>query len=156
MPDENELNEFKNIIEEGRKLPVHFTRDVIMKAPPDDIMNSMTKSILILSSYDKLLKNTDLGNTVRQCIQLVAEIPLLAVYAYNHFTNNCSMYIHRSYPLLSTAENLLILLRLDKKYTTIEVGHTVYSMSDPRGSIFKSFVIKLAEEKGRKKDITLY
>ena len=94
-----------------------------MKAPSEDIMNSMTRSILTLASYDKNAKDISVSNSLRQCIQLISEFPLLAVYgynAYNHYDNNESMYIHNPDPELSTAENLLRLMRPDKKYTPIE------------------------------------
>ena len=86
-------------------------------------MNSMTRSILTLASYDKNAKDISVSNSLRQCIQLISEFPLLAVYgyhAYNHYENNQSMYIHNSDPELSTAENLLRMLRPDMKYTPTE------------------------------------
>ena len=94
-----------------------------MKAPSDDIMNSMTRSILTLASYDKTAKDTSVGNSLRQCIQLIGEFPLLAVYgyhAYNYYENMDSMVIHRPDPTLSTAENLLMMLRPDKAYSRTE------------------------------------
>ena len=94
-----------------------------MKAPSEDIMNSMTRSILTLASYDKNAKDISVSNSLRQCIQLISEFPLLAVYgyhAYNHYENNQSMYIHNPDPELSTAENLLRMLRPDMKYTPTE------------------------------------
>ena len=123
MPDENELEEFKNIIRECRTLPNNFTRDVIMKAPSSDIMNSMTRSILTLASYDDNAIDTTIPNALRQCIQLISEFPLLAVYAYhayNYSEKQESMIIHRPDPALSTAENILMMLRPDKKYTKTE------------------------------------
>nr|WP_253289316.1 citrate/2-methylcitrate synthase [Clostridium sp. MSJ-8] len=123
LPDDNQLEEFSNIIGQSRTLPTNFTRDVIMKAPSSDIMNSMTKSILTLASYDETIKDNSISNSLRQCIQLISLFPLLAVYgyhSYNHYENDESMYIHRPDPKLSTAENLLMLLRPDKKYTPVE------------------------------------
>lgn len=123
MPDENEAAEFSRIIGECRCLPTNFTRDVIMKAPSKDIMNSMTRSILTLASYDDNLDSPDISNSIRQCIQLIAQFPMLAAYAYhayNHYDNDDSMYIHRPDPALSTSENLLMMLRPDKKFTAIE------------------------------------
>lgn len=257
LPDENELKKFKNLIGESRRLPTNFTRDVIMKAPSHDIMNSMTRSILTLASYDDNANDTSVSNTLRQCISLISNFPLLAVYgyhAYNYYDNMESMVIHRPDPKLSTAENLLMMLRPDKKYTATEakvldtalilhmehgggnnstfttrvitssgsdtystiaaamsslkgpkhgganikvmemmsdirahindcedkdevaayltkiikkeafdkrglvygMGHAVYSLSDPRERVFKSYVEKLAVEKGREKDLKLY
>lgn len=123
MPDEKQEKEFKNLIGSCRTLPTNFVRDVIMKAPTEDIMNSMTKSILTLASYDKRSKDTGLANVIRQSIQLISEFPMLAVYgynAYNHYEKNESMYIHKPDAKLSTAENFLRLLRPDKHYTHTE------------------------------------
>ncbi len=123
MPDKDELKEFKKYIRDCRTLPNNFTRDVIMKAPSSDIMNSMTRSILTLASYDKNAVDTTIPNALRQCIQLISEFPLLAVYAYHAFNyseKHESMIIHRPDPKLSTAENILLMLRPDKKYTKTE------------------------------------
>ena len=256
-PSDDELKEFFGIISSARQLPTNFTRDVIMKAPSKDIMNTMTRSILTLASYDSNCASTEIENCVRQCIQLIATFPMLAVYAYhayNHYENDGSMYIHRPRPELSTAENILLMLRPDQKYSKIEarvldvalmlhmehgggnnstfttrvvtssgsdtysaiaaamsslkgpkhgganikvvemmddikahigdcsdteavenylgkivdkeafdkkgliygMGHAVYSISDPRERIFKSFVEKLSVEKHREDDMKLY
>ena len=257
MPDSAAAEEFRRLLGECRTLPTNFTRDVIMKAPGKDIMNSMTRGILTLASYDERAIDTSVSNSLRQCIQLIAEFPLLAVYgyhAYNYYENMDSMVIHRPAPALSTAENLLMMLRPNKKYTATEakvldtalilhmehgggnnstfttrvitssgsdtystiaaamsslkgpkhgganikvmemmedirlhvpdcsdkealedylakiinkeafdrkglvygMGHAVYSLSDPRERIFKGYVEKLAAEKGRRDDLTLY
>ena len=123
LPDKDELKEFKKYLRDCRTLPNNFTRDVIMKAPSSDIMNSMTRSILTLSSYDKNATDTSIPNALRQCIQLISEFPLLAVYAYhayNYSEKQESMIIHRPDPKLSTAENILMMLRPDKQYTKTE------------------------------------
>lgn len=123
MPKAEELCEFKKVIGENRTLPTNFTRDVIMKAPSKDIMNSMTRSILTLASYDKNANSAELENSIRQCLLLISQFPMMAVYgyhAYNHYINDESMYIHRPDPSLSTAENILMMLRTDKKYTEFE------------------------------------
>ena len=123
LPSKEEEAEFAGLIGKCRKLPTNFTRDVIMKAPSEDIMNSMTRSILTLASYDTRAKDTSLSNSLRQCIQLISEFPLLAIYgyhAYNHFEKQDSMYIHHPDSSLSTAENLLMLLRPNQKYTQVE------------------------------------
>lgn len=123
MPDETEETDFKKIIGECRSLPTNFTRDVIMKAPSEDVMNSMTRSILTLASYDKQAKAPGVSNSLRQCIQLISEFPLLAVYgynAYNHYEKNDSMFIHHPDKQLSTAENILMMMRPDRKYTATE------------------------------------
>lgn len=123
LPDEKQYAEFRSAIGTLMALPTNFTRDVIMKAPTDDIMNTMTRSILTLASYDWDLKNTSLENNIRQCLQLISQFPTLAVYAYNaynHYQNLESMYIHYPDPKLSPAENILTMLRPDKKYTRTE------------------------------------
>ena len=123
MPNDQELAEFCKVLGESRTLPTNFTRDVIMKAPSKDIMNSMTRSILTLAAYDKQTSVGTIENNIRQCMQLVANFPMLAVYgyhAYNHYENDSSMYIHRPDPKLSTAENFLLMLRPDMKYTQLE------------------------------------
>lgn len=257
LPDSAAAEDFRTLLGECRTLPTNFTRDVIMKAPGKDIMNSMTRGILTLASYDERAIDTSVSNSLRQCIQLIAEFPLLAVYgyhAYNYYENMDSMVIHRPDPALSTAENLLMMLRPNKKYTATEakvldtalilhmehgggnnstfttrvitssgsdtystiaaamsslkgpkhgganikvmemmedirlhvsdcsdkealadylakiinrdafdrkglvygMGHAIYSLSDPRERIFKGYVEKLAAEKGRGDDLTLY
>lgn len=123
LPSESELAEFTEVLGRSRTLPTNFTRDVIMKAPSKDIMNSMTRSILTLASYDPLVAKAGIDNNIRQCLSLVAIFPMLAVYgyhAYNHYENDQSMYIHRPDPKLSTAENFLRMLRADNQYTELE------------------------------------
>ncbi|MGN1456466.1 MAG: citrate/2-methylcitrate synthase, partial [Acutalibacteraceae bacterium] len=123
LPDDEKLTSFKNLIGKYRTLPTHFTRDVIMKAPSSDIMNSMTRSILTLASYDSKANDTSVSNSLRQCIALISEFPILAVYAYhayNYYEKQESMIIHRPDPKLSTAENILLMLRPDQKYTATE------------------------------------
>ena len=123
LPSPEELATFTKQISDFRTLPTNFARDVIMKAPSGDIMNSMTRSILTLASYDKNANDTSVSNSLRQCVQLVSEFPLLAVYgyhAYNYYENQDSMIIHRPDPSLSTAENILRILRPDKQYTHTE------------------------------------
>lgn len=123
MPDKKTETEFFDILAQSRTLPSNFTRDVIMKAPSGDIMNSITKSILTLASYDEKVSDTSIPNTLRQCIGLIAQFPMLAVYAYhahNYYNNGDSMLIHRPDPKLSTAENILMMLRPDKDYTSTE------------------------------------
>ena len=117
LPNDQELAEFCKVLGESRTLPTNFTRDVIMKAPSKDIMNSMTRSILTLAAYDKRTSVGTIENNIRQCMQLVANFPMLAVYgyhAYNHYENDSSMYIHRPDP------NFLRMLRPDMKYTQLE------------------------------------
>ena len=123
LPDALDKEEFIRMLTISRDLPTNFTRDVIMKAPTRDIMNSMTRSILTLASYDNESQDTDLKNVIRQSLNLIAVFPMLAIYAYhayNHYENLESMYIHRPDDALSTAENILMMLRPDKKYSPVE------------------------------------
>ena len=123
LPTQADLAEFSKVLGDCRRLPTNFTRDVIMKAPSQDIMNSMTRSILTLASYDNATLEGSVENSLRQCMHLIANFPLLAVYAYhayNHYECGDSMYIHRPDPTLSTAENFLMMLRPDQKYTKLE------------------------------------
>ncbi len=123
LPDSEELADFCQIVSECRTLPSNFTRDVIMKAPSEDIMNSMTKSVLTLGSYDSRTNDLSIDNVLRQCVQLLSIFPMLAVYgyhAYNHYEKDCSMYIHRPDPGMSTSENFLRLLRPDMQFTELE------------------------------------
>ena len=123
LPNESQMKQFRDIINSNRTLPTNFTRDVIMKAPSSDIMNSLTRSVLTLASYDRNCSDTSVENVLRQSLSLISVFPMLAVYAYhayNHYQNDESMYIHRPSRKLSTAENLLMMLRPDKKFTELE------------------------------------
>jgi len=124
LPNKDELSEFRAVLGNLNHLPTNFTRDVIMKAPSRDVMNSMTKSVLTLASYDDYeVADLSIPNVLRQCLALISEFPMLAVYgynAYNHYELDESMYIHRPDIKLSTAENFLRMLRPDKKYTELE------------------------------------
>ena len=123
LPDKKELDLFCQELNEHRRLPQNFTRDVIMKAPGQDIMNSMTKSVLTLASYDDKVSDNSVENVLRQSMNLISVFPMLAVYgyhAYNHYDLDGSMYIHRPDPNRSTAENILYMLRPDQKYTDLE------------------------------------
>lgn len=123
LPNDKQLEEFKAELAECMEFPTNFTRDVIMKAPSADIMNSMTRSILTLASYDPKKDNLEIPNVLRQCMQLISTFPMMAVYgyhAYNHYENDSSMYIHRPFKDLSIAENFLRMLRPDMQYTELE------------------------------------
>lgn len=123
LPNKAELHEFSGILNTLRRLPEHFTRDVIMKAPSRDIMNSMTKSVLTIAAYDKNAADLSISNILKQSLMLISIFPMLAVYgyhAYNHFEKYKSMYIHRPDNTLSTAENILRMLRPNKEYTPLE------------------------------------
>lgn len=257
LPNKEELDSFTKLLSEYRTLPTSFVRDIIMKAPSKDMMNTLARSVLTLYSYDDRADDTSIPNVLRQCLQLISMFPLLTIYGYNaykHYHDGASLFIHTPKPELSTAETILHILRPDSKYTPLEakildialvlhmehgggnnssftthvvtssmtdtysvmaaaigslkgprhgganikvvnmfedmmnevsdwedeeevsnylarllnreafdhagliygVGHAVYSKSDPRAVIFKSFVEKLSVEKGLEKEFALY
>ena len=257
LPNAEELASFTKLLNSYRSLPTSFVRDIIMKAPSNDMMNTLARCVLTLYSYDDRADDTSLPNVLRQCLQLIALFPMLSIYgyqAYNHYHNGESLYIHQPQPDLSNAEKILHILRPDSKYTPLEakfldialilhmehgggnnssftthvvtssltdtysviaaaigslkgprhgganikvvkmfdemkrevsdwtnegqvadylkkllhkeafdhagliygVGHAVYSKSDPRAVIFKSFVEQLSEEKGLQEEFALY
>ena len=123
LPNEKQLEDFKELLANQRSLPRNFVRDVIMKAPGRDIMNALSRSVLTLYSYDNNPDDISLPNVLRQCLNLISIFPLLSVYgyqAYNHYVRGKSLYIHNPKKELSTAENILRMLRPDKKYTDLE------------------------------------
>lgn len=257
LPNEKELEDFTRLLAKYRSLPTSFVRDIIMKAPSSDMMNTLARSVLTLYSYDDRADDVSLPNVLRQCLQLISLFPLLSIYgyqAYCHYHDGKSLYIHQPDPALSTAENILRILRPDSSYTPLEaklldialvlhmehgggnnssftthvvtssltdtysviaaaigslkgprhgganikvvrmfeemkeevkdwedeeevgnylrrllhkeafdhagliygVGHAIYSKSDPRAVILKSFVEKLSVEKGLEKEFALY
>jgi citrate synthase len=125
LPDATQLAEFKQTLGYSMTLPTNFVRDVIMKAPSHDIMNSLTRSVLTLASYDDSIADMSLDNVIRQCLMLISVFPMISVYgyhAYNHYECDDSLYIHRPDPTLSTAENILRMLRPDMSYTPLEAS----------------------------------
>ncbi len=124
LPSKEQITDFKKDLAALRTLPDNFVRDVIMKAPSSDMMNSLARSVLTLYSYDRHADDTSIPNLIRQCLQLIAQFPSLAVYGYNaynyHMKKSDSYFIHQPRPELSTAENILYMLRLDGKYTELE------------------------------------
>ncbi len=257
LPNERELDSFTRLLSKYRSLPTSFVRDIIMKAPSSDMMNTLARSVLTLYSYDDRADDVSLPNVLRQCLQLISLFPLLSIYgyqAYCHYHDGKSLFIHQPDPDLSTAENILRILRPNSSYTPLEaklldialvlhmehgggnnssftthvvtssltdtysviaaaigslkgprhgganikvvrmfeemkqevkdwtdeeevgnylkrllhkeafdhagliygVGHAIYSKSDPRAVIFKSFVEKLSLEKGLEKEFALY
>lgn len=123
MPTQEQLDEFRELLVLYRTLPQNFVRDVILKAPSEDMMNSIARSVLTLFCYDKNPNDISINNVLRQCIQLISVFPMLSVYgyhAYNHYLRDNSLYIHRAEPTMSTAEVILSLLRPDRKYTELE------------------------------------
>ena len=123
LPTPGELSSFCSMLSEYRTLPTGFVRDIIMKAPSRDMMNTLARSILTLYSYDDRADDTSLPNVLRQCLQLISLFPLLSIYgyqAYSHYHDGNSLYIHRPDPELSAAENILRVLRPDSSYTPLE------------------------------------
>lgn len=123
MPTEHELEEFKKLLAKYRTLPTNFVRDIIMKAPSKDMMNTLARSVLTLYSYDDHASDTSIPNVLRQSIELIALFPVLSVYAYQayrHYMHGESLYIHPPQADLSEAENILYMLRPDKKFTDFE------------------------------------
>ncbi len=123
QPTEQELKNFRKVLAEYRTLPTSFVRDIIMKAPSKDMMNTLARSVLTLYSYDERSDDTSIANVLRQSLQMTAIFPLLSVYgyqAYNHYQCGHSLFIHTPPAELSTAETILYTLRPDTKYTKLE------------------------------------
>ncbi|MBR5032258.1 MAG: citrate/2-methylcitrate synthase [Treponema sp.] len=123
LPTQDKLDTFKEYLGEFRALPEHFTEDMIMKAPSNDIMNKIARGVLASYSYDEDPEDRSVGNVVKQCIELIARFSTLAAYGYQakrRYYDNKSMFIHNPKPELSTAENFLRLIRSDKSYTRLE------------------------------------
>ncbi len=123
LPDRRQLDEFKEVLGEFRTLPAGFTEDMILKAPSSDIMNKLARSVLASYSFDENPDDISLKNTLRQCIQLIAQFPTMVAYGYqakSHYHEGKSLYIHKPRKDLDTAENILHLIRPDSKYTKSE------------------------------------
>ena len=122
LPTAKELEMFHETLVERRTLPPTFVRDVIMKAPSRDMMNSLSRSILSLYSYDALADDTSIPNVLRQCLNLISQFPMLMVYGYHAYNYRLGedLFIYAPSPELSTAENILMMLREDRKYTQLE------------------------------------
>lgn len=123
LPNIPELDEFKKLLMVYRSLPNSFVRDIIMKAPSTDMMNAMSRCVLTLYSYDESPNDLSINNVLRQCLQLIAQFPMIAVYSYNtylHYFKQQALFITPPDPELSTAENILHMLRPNGKYTKLE------------------------------------
>lgn len=123
LPSKDELDRFCAQLSLYRSLPPSFVRDMILKAPGRDMMNILSRSVLALYAYDENPDDISSANILRQCLQLIAEFPLLAVYGYQsfqHYHNGQSLFIHYPKNELNTAENLLYILREDGQYTPLE------------------------------------
>lgn len=122
LPTEGELNEFSKMLADRRTLPPTFVRDIIMKAPSKDMMNSLSRSILNLYSYDEKADDTSIPNVLRQCLNLISQFPMLMVYGYHayNYRKGEDLFIYAPFKELSMAENILMMLREDRKYTPLE------------------------------------
>ncbi len=123
LPNEEELKNFSALLGHYRSLPTSFVRDIIMKAPSKDMMNTLARSVLTLYSYDDFADDVSLPNVLRQCLQLISLFPLLSIYGYHsykHYHDGESLIIHQSDPTLTTAENILHILRPNSKFTELE------------------------------------
>lgn len=123
LPNKDELSDFNKLLGSYRSLPTSFVRDVILKAPSPDMMNALARSVLMLYSYDENADDISIPNVLRQCLQLIALFPQLSVYGYqasSYYHDGQSLIIHAPDPNLSTAENILHMLRPDSKYTHLE------------------------------------
>lgn len=123
LPNAAELSAFRSTLATYRSLPTGFVRDIIMKAPSKDMMNTLARSVLTLYSYDDRADDTSLPNVLRQCLQLISLFPMLSIYgyqAYHHYHDGESLFIHPPKSELSAAENILHILRPDSKFTPLE------------------------------------
>ncbi len=123
LPTQEQLLNFTKLLSDLRTLPKYFVRDIIMKSPSSDMMNALSRSVLTLYAYDENANDTSIPNVLRQQLRMISLFPLFAVYgynAYNHYHKGGSLYIHDPRPDLSTAENILYMLRPDKEYSALE------------------------------------
>ena len=122
LPNSSEPEMFHETLVERRTLPPNFVRDVIMKAPSGDMMNSLSREILNLYSYDDKADDTTISNVLRQCLNLISQFPMLMVYGYHayNFRRGQDLFIYAPRPELSMAENILMMLREDRQYTKLE------------------------------------
>lgn len=123
LPNREELKSFSEYLSDYRSLPPSFVRDMILKAPGKDIMNILSRCVLALYAYDENPDNISVANVLRQSLQLIAQFPMLAVYAYHsyqHYHNGQSLFIHYPKKEYNTAENLLYILREDGNFTPLE------------------------------------
>jgi citrate synthase len=123
LPTQAELDFFTELLAQYRNLPTGFVRDIIMKAPSSDMMNTLARSVLTLYSYDNRADDISIPNVLRQCLELISLFPLFSVYgyqAYKHYHDGASLFIHKPDPSLSTAETILHILRPDSQYTPLE------------------------------------
>lgn len=125
LPSDKELNRFKALLADYRRLPTTFVRDIIMKSPSNDIMNGLARGVLTLYSYDDNPNDISLPNVLRQSLELIALFPLIAVYSYQakkYYLDGGSFFIHQPVAEYSTAENILHMLRPDSSFTMLEAN----------------------------------
>ena len=122
LPTKVQLDEFRAMIAERRTLPPNFVRDVIMKAPSSDMMNNISRYILSMYTYDDKADDISIPNVLRQCLNLISQFPMFMVYAYHayNYRRGEDLYIYAPHPEFSAAENILMMLREDRKYTALE------------------------------------
>ncbi|MFI3172247.1 MAG: citrate/2-methylcitrate synthase [Eubacteriales bacterium] len=122
LPTVKQLQDFEDLLVRRRKLPSGFVRDHIMKNPSPDMMNSLSRSILTLYAYDNMAEDTSLENVLRQCLNLISQFPMLMVYGYHayNYKQGEDLWIYEPLPELSTAENILMMLRENRQYTKLE------------------------------------
>lgn len=123
LPNSRQLEQFTRLLAESRTLPESFTEDNILKHPSHDVMNKLARSVLVMYSYDSNPDDVSLGNVLRQSIELIARMPILAAYGYmakRHYFDGQSLFIHNPRKDLSTAENLLHLMRPDSRFSKLE------------------------------------
>lgn len=125
LPNTKQLESFVSLLAEYRELPEFFISDVIIRTPCKDMMNTLQRGVLSLYNYDNNADSIAIENVLRQSLNLIAKFPLLAVYgyqSYSHHFQGKSLIIHTPKPELSTAENLLRLLRPNAEYTPLEAN----------------------------------
>ncbi|MBR1704765.1 MAG: citrate/2-methylcitrate synthase [Clostridia bacterium] len=123
LPTAEQFAEFKELMAGYRTLPIHFVRDIIMKAPSKDMMNTLARSVLTLYSYDQNSDDNSPENVLRQCLELIALFPQLSVYGYQtykYYHDGDSFFIHPPLEEYSTAENILHMLRMDSSFSSLE------------------------------------
>lgn len=123
LPSKKRLDNFNNVLAQYRTLPPSFVRDIVMKATSRDMMNLLARSVLSLYSWDDNPDDTSIPNVLRQSLSLIARVPLISVYGYQshkHYHHGDNLHIINPDPTLSTAENILRLLRPDSSYTELE------------------------------------
>lgn len=125
LPNKQQLDDFKKLLASYHSIPESFVRDIIMKAPSKDMMNVLQRCVLTLYAYDDKANDISVPNVLRQCLQLIAQFPQLSVYGYQAFSyyhGGGSLVVHAPNPELSTAENILYMLRSDHQYTALEAS----------------------------------